>query len=1026
MSAITGFAIERWRVTAALMALIILGGLLTYLRQPSQEDPEVTIRTAVVTAQFPGMPARRVEQLLTKPIEEAARQIPEVKAIESASQTGLATVKIELGPQYSDIKAVWAVLRNKMDDLAPSLPAGTAGPMVNDDYGRVAVTTLALHGEDFSFAELRAEARRVRDRLAVLPLVSRVDIYGIQEERIWLEFDRARLAQAGLSFGQVIETIAEQNRILASGMLETEQGMQYALAPTGTFEDWQAIGDVPVATPSGAILYVRDFLTILRGYVDPTRGPVFYDGQPALTLGISMVESVAIQEFGEQLEAELARLRAALPLGMSLDLVTHQPPIVAASIQEATENLLQTIATVLAVVMLFLGFRAGSIVGTIVPLTILMSLVGMLLWGIPLHRISIAAIIIALGLLVDNGVVMTEDIKKRLDQGSDRLRAALDASRTLAVPLLTSSLTTILAFLPLMLAQDSTGEFLRSLSQVMIITLLSSWLLSITLTPLLCTRFLKTSGKPDRGGALDRGAGELYARLLRLVLRYKVAFLLATLATLALALAGMARVPTGLLPPSERAQFVFNLELPAGASENETAAIAHRMARFLADRQANPEIAGSVIYVGTGGPRFFLALAPADPAPHVAFGVVNTLRASDVAALRNRVEAFIAEQIPEGRGWTELLFLGSEPPGTLQIRIKGEDIDQLYRAGQQVLRLFAAIPGTRDLRTDWANPVLQINVLIDQERARRSNLIPSEVARTLQATFEGSRVTDYREGDAVIPVVLRAQDSDRGTLDDLADLTILSQDGLPVPLLQIATLGGELQPWVVRRHDQRRAITISAVNPDLQASQLLAEIAPSLEALELPVGTTWEADGEVEASRKANAALFQFMPHCLAGIVLILIWQFNSFRRPLIIMATVPLVLTGVSLGFNLAGGILDFNAMLGVFALAGIIVNNGIVLIERIDQERREGAGLEAALVVACGARLRPIVMTTLTTILGLVPLHLFGGDLWYSMTIVMMFGLGFGTVLTLGVVPALYALLFRDARAAPPAAALPQPEAS
>lgn len=1013
MSYLTHFALVQWRLTVALMALVIFGGVVTYQHQPSQEDPEITIRTAVVSAQFPGLPARRVEQLLAKPIEEAVRQIPEVKTVESASQTGIATVKVSLWANVQDVKKVWTDLRNKVTDLSPTLPDGTIGPFVNDDYGRVAVTTLAVYGDDFSQAELRTVARWLRDRLTALPLVSRIDLYGIQQERVWLEFDRIQLAREGLSVDAVLRTIADQNRILPSGALETEEGMRYTLSTSGNIHDWEAIADIPVATASGAIVYVRDVLRVIRGYVDPVDDPVLYNGLPAVTLGIAMVRDGAIQAFGASLEARLAELRDSLPAGMSLDIVTHQPPIVAASVVDATHNLIQTIATVLAVVILFLGVRAGTIVGAIVPLTIFMSLVGMLLWGIPLHRISIAAIIIALGLLVDNGVVIAEDIARRLDQGANGRDAALEASRTLAVPLLTSSLTTILAFLPLMLAEDTTGEFLRALSQVLIITLLSSWILSVTVTPLLCATFLRAAGsrittRTNRLSAMSLRATELYGRALGQILSRRWLFLSATAVFFGVALLALARIPTGLLPPSERAQFVVNLEIPAGSSETETARIALRFARFLADRNVNPEIVGSVIYVGSGGPRFFLALSPADPAPHVAFGVVNTATPADVAPLRARVERFLTEHLPEGRGWTELLFLGSEPPGTVQIRLKGEDIDTLYQAGQQVLTAFAAIPGTRDLRTDWANPVLHLHVLIDQERARRAGVAPDAAARALQASFEGAAITDYREGDNIIPVVLRAGAADRATLDDLSDVRVVTSSGTPVPLLQFAKLGGELQPWIVRRHDQERAITVSAVNPAMQASQLLSEVTPALDALGLPRDIRWEVDGEVRASKEANAALFQYLPHCLAGIVLILIWQFNSFRRPLIILATIPLVMIGVSLGLNVMGGLLDFNAMLGIFSLAGIIVNNGIVLIERIDEDRRQGMRPQSAIVSGCMARLRPIVMTTLTTILGLVPLHLFGGALWHAMTIVMMFGLGVGTILTLGFVPALYAVLF------------------
>lgn len=1025
MTGLTRAAIERSRLTLTLIALVVFGGIHTYLNQSSQEDPEITIRTALVTVRFPGMSAPRVEQLIAKPLEEAIKQIAEVETVKSTSETGTATLRVEAGARYDDVRPIWTKLRNKMDDIAPSLPEGSFGPFVNDEFGRVAVTTLALRGADYSMAELRAEARWLRDRLAALPLVSRIDLYGVQDERIWLEFDRARLAQLGLSPAAVVESIAEQNRILPAGALETEDGMRYAIEPSGSFPDERAIGDVPIATPGGGLVYARDIVAIRRGFVEPARTPVYFQGEPAVVVAVSMVEGASIKAFGAQLAARLQTLRGELPLGMALDTVTDQAPIVAESVREATVNLGQTLLTVLAVVLLFLGLRAGLIVGAIVPLTILVSLVGMLVWDIPLHRISIAAIIIALGLLVDNGVVIAEDVKRRIDTGSERLEAALAASRTLAIPLLTSSLTTILAFLPLMLAQDATGEFLRALSQVIILALLSSWLLAITVTPLLCYWFLP-SGRPIAAAEAvpARGAAAAYAHLLGSLLRVRRLFLLGMVALLAFALVGMGRVPTGLLPPSERAQFVVNVELPAGASEAESDRVVRRLAQFLADRESNPDVTGSVFYVGHGGPRFFLALSPLDPAPHVGFGVVNTATSADVGPVRARLEAFIAEQLPEAMGWTELLFLGSEPPGTLKIRVKGEELDRLYALGREVAERLRAIPGTRDIRTDWANPVLQLDVLIDQERARRAAVPPSRVAQVLEATFEGVQITGLREGDKTIPVTLRALPEGRMSIDALSEVTVMSTEGVAVPLVQVALLAGELQPAVIRRHDQERAITMSAVNPTMTASELLAAVEADLETL-LPRGYRWEPDGEVQASADANAALFTYMPHCLAGILLVLVWQFNSLRRTAIILLTIPLVLIGAALGLNVMHGTLDFNAMLGLFSLAGIIINNGIVLIDRIDEERGTGQAVRPAILAAAAARLRPIVMTALTTILGLVPLHLFGGALWYSMTVVMMFGLAVGTVLTLGVVPALYALLFPDSGRAQPGTRVP-PRAS
>lgn len=1006
MEGLTRFAIEKWRLTVTLVIFVIFAGAYTFFRHPSQEDPEIVIRTAVISVGFPGMSASRVEQLLVKPVEEAVKQIPEVEKVEASAQTGLATIKVELLPTVWNVKEVWADLRNKMTDLAPSLPEGTSGPNVNDDYGRVAATTLALTGADFTMAELRAEARRIRDRLSSLPLVSRIDLYGVQDERIWLTFDRARLSQLGIATSDVVNAIAEQNRILPAGSITTAEGMRYPIEPSGDFRDVDAIGDVPVPTPTGGVVYVRDLVEIERGYVDPPRRPVLFNGRPAIVIAISVAPNVAIKDFGSQTRVAIEEERSRLPLGMDLEVVTDQPPIVSAAISEATSNLLQTLVTVLAVVMLFLGLRAGAIVGAIVPLSILLTLVGMLVWGVPLHRISIAAIIIALGLLVDNGVVMAEDIKQRIDAGADRVEAALAASRTLAVPLLTSSLTTILAFLPLMLAPDATGEFLRALAQVIILTLLASWLLSCTVTPLLCVWLLPTAQPDARSRANQTWAQKAYSTALAKMIVRPTVIIAGSALLFAAGLLALGRVPTGLLPPSDRPQFIVKVELPAGSSEAEMLRVTQGLSRWLAEERTNPDVLSNVFYIGNGGPRFFLALSPLDPAPHVAFGVVNTRSHGDVAQARSRLEAFIRSDAPEARGWTELLFLGKEPPGTLEIRISGPAIDELYQLGKHIAGRMASIPGAKDVRTDWSNPVLQLDVLIDQERTRNAGISPVAVARALETTFEGVRVTDYREGDRVIPVVLRARTADRSNLDQLSDATIVTDKGQPVPLLQVASIAGELKPFIIHRYNLERTITVSGVNPGMTAAQFLARLKPELAAVDLSSGHRWTVGGEVEASASANSALFRFMPHCLAVIVILLIWQFNSLAKPAIIILTIPLIVFGAGFGLLIMGAKLDFNALLGLLSLAGIIINNAIVLIEKIDEERELASDPDQAIIQAAAARLRPIVMTTLTTILGLVPLFLLGGELWRGMTVVMMFGLGVGTVLTLGLVPVLYRL--------------------
>jgi multidrug efflux pump subunit AcrB len=513
----------------------------------------------------------------------------------------------------------------------------------------------------------------------------------------------------------------------------------------------------------------------------------------------------------------------------------------------------------------------------------------------------------------------------------------------------------------------------------------------------------------------------LYRPFLSLSIAQPAIVATAIFAVVAASVIGLGRVTPRLMPNSDRAQFVVYVDLPAGADVRETSRVAQRLADWLTDAEANPEIESNIVYVGAGGPRFFLALSPPDPASHVIFGVVNLASPSDVEPLMRRASEFAARELPEGRFRAEKLFLGSTPPGTVEIRIFGPEIEGLERHAVEVAEAFRGVPGTRYIRSDWENPVVKLTVNVDQGRARLAGVTSEEVARSLAGLFDGYEVTDYREGNAILPVTIRSQEAFRDDLDDLRAFTVYSASRRErVPLVQIADIRGVIEPSQIRRVDQRRAVTVKALNPDLQAAELYAAIGPTLEALDLGDRYELGLDGELRASQEANSALYAYFPHCLMGIVFLLILQFNSFRRPAIVFLTIPLVLVGATLGLLALNGFLDFVATLGFFSLAGVIVNNGIVLIDRIDQERGAGASTPDAVRTASLARVRPIVMTALTTILGLVPLMLFGGEFWYSMSIVMVFGLAVGTLLSLLLVPSLYLLFFRrqDARTEGPRA--------
>lgn len=1013
MGNIAAYAIKNGRFTLFALIALVATGIAIYFSHPSQEDPEVTIRTAVVTAYFPGMSAERIEQLIVKPIEETAKQISEVTDMTSTASTGAAMVKVEVGDKYFDLDPIWTDLRNKMNDLTPSLPSGTSGPYVNDDFGRVAVATLALTGPDYSMAEMREVARDLRDAIGALSLVSQVDLYGIQDEQIWLTADQTYMDQLGLSQQAVIAALTGQNVILPGGSIAAN-GQRITIEPSGSFTSVEEISDVPLELPEGGIVYLRDIFEVERGYVDPPSRPTQFNGAPSLMLGVAMVNGSNIAEFGVTLEALLAELEEDLPLGMALEFATYQPPLVAAAVSDATNNLLQTIATVLVVVILFLGVRTGLIVGSIVPLAILAALVGMSLWEIPLHRISIAAIIIALGLLVDNGIVIAEDIKRRMEDGVERLEACVGAPRELGMPLLSSSLTTILAFMPLYLAEDVTGEYVGALAQVLFLALIASWFLSIAITPTLCFWLLDGDLKRDEGADVyDSAPYRFYRQVLSFILAQRLLFIAAMVGLLMVAIYGMGFVTSRLMPPSDRAQFVVHIELPTGADVNETIRVTDGFLAWLSDKEINPNVVQHAAYIADGGPRFFLAMSPVDPVPHKAFVLIDVTDLGFVEPMMAKSSAYFRDEVPEAQGQPETLFFGATPPGTVDIQITGPEVAQLYLLGNKVEEAFRSVPGSANIRTNWGSPVVKVLVQIDQERARRAGVSSEDVANSLASYFDGLPVTDFRDGDTVIPIKMRAAEDQRDELDKLRSITVYSSaSNVAVPLIQIADIDGVLEPFEIHRFNQERGLKASAILPGRQASEFYAALQPALEAIELPRGYAIEVQGELKDSGEATGALFAYLPHCAAGILVLLVWQFNSFRRPAVILLTIPLIMIGAASGLLLTGAFLDFNAMLGLLSLGGIIINNGIVMIERVDLERAEGKSVEEAVVASALVRARPIIMTTLTTILGLMPLMLFGGELWFAMTIVIMFGLAAGTVLTLGVVPVLYSLFFDFAR--------------
>jgi multidrug efflux pump subunit AcrB len=1015
MSGITGFSLNTTRVTISVLLFIAVAGVLIYLDYPKQEDPSIVIREAVVTATFPGMSPQRVEDLITRKLEETIREIPEVKEIKSDSKTGASIIHVIVKDQFTDLEPIWQDLRNKMDDVRPELPAGTQGPYVDDEFGLTAIATVALWSDGFTLAEMREVARRTRDQLYTLKGIKKVELFGIQDERVFLELSSTKLAQFGISPGVIQQTLEAQNIILPGGKIEIA-GHEINIEPSGNFNDVDEIEAVLIPIPgTQQVTPLRDLVTTSRGYVDPPDRPVYFNGRPAIILSVSIMEGVNGIEFGERLTRKLHDLEQALPLGYRLDYATYQPDLIDKAVQGAVTNLYQTLVIVLVSVVLFLGLRTGLIVGSFVPMTMLLSLLGMSALGVELQRMSIASIIISLGMLVDNGIVVAEDIRTRLEAGEERRQAVLNTGSTLVIPLLTSTLTTVLAFAPMLVAAGATGEYTLSLAQVVTIVLLCSWFLAMYMTPIMCYWFLKVEPRPAAadGTAADPYSGGFYRRYRRLLegmLRQRLVSLALLGLALGISLYGFRYVVQEFFPPGDRNQYLVYLDLPAGTHITQTAEVVEDLSRWLLDTQTNPEISSTIAYVGSGGPRFFLSLAPIDPDPHVAFMVVNTQTNQQVPDLVARTREHILNTFPDVRGRVKAMWLGATETGLFEVRLSGPDDEVLMAKADHLLEGLRAIPGTVDVMQDWENKIWKVTIEVDQARARRAGVTSKEVADSLNAYIDGTILTEYREGDTIIPVVGRGIVAERNNPARIRTLNIFSNlRRTNVPISQIADSTVEGQLSRIKRRDQERTITVSAKHQVLKAGDLFEALQPAMKTLDLPPGYSWAMGGELEKQAEAQGYLFEYLPHFVGLIVLLLIWQFNSFRRTAIILMTIPMTLTGVVVGLLVMDATFGFMVILGLLSLAGVIVNNGIVLIDRIDSERAAGKAVYEAVVDSALARFRPILMTTVTTILGLLTLIIARDPLFYGMAVVLAFGLAVGTVLTLIFVPMLYTLFFR-----------------
>ena len=1012
----TRAAITNDRITLVVVGLLLISGVLAYLGLPKAQDPGFTIRTVVITTRLPGASPERVELLVTDKIEKKIQEMPEVDAILSESRTGISIITVNFLETYTEMRPIFDDLRRKVESITGDLPQGTVPPEVNDEFGDVFGSVYALTGEGFDNAELKTIADEIRDDLLKIPEVAKVEIHGAQEEAIFVEYSNARLTELGLSPQRLAAALAGVN-ILSSGGNVVSGRERIALEPTGNFESVADLARTTISLPGGGVAYLGDIADVVRGYQDPPRSLARSNGTSALAIAVSMREGGDILKLGEILNQRVPELESQYPWGITLDRIWFQAELVKTNVNSFVSSLLQAVGIVVLVMVAFLGLRTGMVVAALIPTAIIITFFVMQQFGIDINQISLSALIIALGLLVDNAIVMVESVLVKREEGKGALEAAVESGKELKTPLLISSLTTGAAFMPIALAESAVGEYTSDIFYVVTITLLVSWVVSMTFIPLLTTWAIRVpEGK--EGGESYSGAGyRTYRRILLSALRHRVVFGAAVVLVFFAAIRGLGWVPQVFIEPSEDPVFTGNFELPLGTSIEASEAVIADIDAFVRRTYVDadpPMLENWLTYIGNGGPRFYLSLSPPNPNPANSFFVGSTTEGRYVETVINGIADYARVHHPDLS--VKLSRLENGPPVgyPITVRLAGENVENLYRVADEVTDWLLDQADVLSVKNSWGLQTKKLVVEVDQDRAQRAGVTSEEVAYSLKASLTGIDMTQYREGDKLIPVTLRTVAADRQDISKLEGLSVYSQaTGQAVPLEQVADVRLAFEPGVIERRDRVRTLSLKTQLKDgFTAADVNSRLVPWLEQSRSgwPAGVTFEIGGEAEESGDANASIAAKLPLGIMIIVLLLVFQFNSVRRPIIILATIPLGLIGVTIGLLIAQSSFGFFTILGIISLAGIIINNAIVLIDRIQIERDElGKDHDVAVVDACIQRLRPIMLTTATTVMGMLPLWWGGTAMFEPMAVSIIFGLLFATLLTLLVVPVLYSALFR-----------------
>ena len=1020
---LTKFAIEKSRITFTLLAVVVIMGLTLYKSLSRDSMPPYTIRVATIISSFPGASPERVELLVTDKIEKKAQEIPEVKEINSTSRTGLSIVSVTLKDKVSPekLQVVWDKLRRKLNGIK-GLPKGVNPKLDDDDVGVVYGIIVGLISDGYSYTEMKEYADDLRDDLIKLDDAAKVEFGGVQEERIFIEFDEAQLKEYGLTSTTLQNTIAFTN-ILDSGGEVNLEDEKIILEPTGNYDSLEDIQNTLIPIGDGKqVVQLRDITTIRKAYIEPSTSIVHVNGQAAISLSISLIKGANIIKLGEEVNKITAKWNAKLPIGLEIQRLSSLDTFVDKSISNFISNLLQSIVIVLVVMLIFLGFRTGLIVASLIPIVTIMTLMLMGLIDMGLNQVTLAALIMALGMMVDNAIVVSESIMVKMEKGASAKEAAISSCIELLIPLLISTLTTSAAFLSFFLAESVMGDIMGPIFVVITLALVSSWIISLTVITMLCFFFFKVKPKKDSKPALvDRLFDTLkiyYKSIILLALDYKRSVLFGIVVLFFISLFGFGLIPFTFFPDSDRNMITIDINLPLGTKIEKTENVVEKIERFISDKllisdSRTEGISDWSSYIGQGPNSYDLGYARDEANSSYAHILVNTSSFEINNELITRLDDYCFSKFPNAA--IKVGPLGAGGGGTpIEIKIAGQNPEILSELSDKIKSKLSTINGTKNVKDDWGPKTKKFIIDINQNNAQIAGITNQDIATSLKTVLDGFQTGEYRDDDKNIPILLRGFNSQQQSYESIETMNVFSQQsGKSVPLSQVATIIPQWQYAKIKRLDLVRSINVSSELSAIgNASEIMAELSPWLDQQteNWPNGYTYSLGGDSKSTADNMGAVIAYLPLSAFIILLLLIIQFNSFRKTLMVISTIPLGVIGVVIGLIVLRSYFGFMAFLGVISLAGIVINNAIVLIDRIEIEINElKRSNQDAVIAACLQRFRPILLTTFTTSLGLIPLYLGGGLMWEPMAASIMVGLLFGTIITLVFIPAFYSILYK-----------------